>query len=194
LISSARILLKQKSLRSASGAPRAQEWKRNPIPGCPAIDTWAFMGHNYFNMNGPNQVELAYFAGLIDGEGSLGIYYNHNYFSLRLQIAMTNEEVLRWVEKHFGGKVNFRVAPSHLDREDRYYWACGDRYKLAWLLPLIQPFLIVKKAQATLMIDFCALELTHDEQLKYVNCMAQLNRRGRGSNLVRAAHRKLLDI
>ena len=75
-----------------------------------------------------NDANLAYIAGLFDGEGSVhfkrGI--EHNVLVIRMEIAMTDEHVVRWVHDVLGvGAVGPRkVRPG---RKKQWRWRCSHR-------------------------------------------------------------------
>lgn len=115
--------------------------------------------------------QLAYLAGLIDGEGcfhisdkvikprkSRGLRSNkrgwnkRTNFSTTISVSNTNLEVLNWLKDTFGGNVYIAKKPGKPN------WAL----KAAWHMPGTQsreiiaaifPFLIVKKNQAILMLE-----------------------------------------
>ena len=82
--------------------------------------------------------DKAYIAGLFDGEGS--IYYKrlkqtrhnrpgkpvHNVWSIKMEIAMTDQSVLIWLHEVLGvGTVNPRkVKPGY---KKQWRWRCGHR-------------------------------------------------------------------
>jgi len=94
-----------------------------------------------------SDVDLAYIAGLFDGEGS--VYYKklkqtrhsrpgkpvHNVWSIRMEIAMTDYSVLVWLTEILGcGKLNSRkVKPG---RKKQWRWRCShrDAFHVACLL------------------------------------------------------------
>ena len=98
----------------------------------------------YMTMNDSN---LAYIAGLFDGEGS--VYYKklkqkrhnrpgkpvHNVWSIRMEIAMTDYSVLVWLTEVLGcGKLNPRkVKPG---KKKQWRWRCThrDAFHVACLL------------------------------------------------------------
>lgn len=92
----------------------------------------------------------AYFAGLFDGEGSLGMYSN----GPRLSISNTHRGVLDEVNEVLGfGRVWAvqNVAPDrHLQC---FQYDCGAR-GMRLLLPRLQPFLRVKAERATLFLEY----------------------------------------
>jgi len=107
--------------------------------------------------------DLAYIAGLFDGEGS--VYYKklkqkrhnrpgkpvHNVWSIRMEIAMTDYSVLVWLTEILGcGKLNSRkVKPG---RKKQWRWRCShrDAFHVACLL---FPYAHVKLAGIQKIID-----------------------------------------
>jgi hypothetical protein len=63
------------------------------------------------------ETELAYLAGIIDGEGCFTLHRekNSHRFASQLQIGNTDLRLLEWVKTRFGGSVNFerRNNPRH---------------------------------------------------------------------------------
>lgn len=104
------------------------------------------------------QTQLAYLAGILDGEGSIYIQSRNrnnsiNYFP-RFQIVNTNKELLDWVKEIFGGIV-YEKPRKHLNPNWRmqYEWF-STREQIDQILPLIIPFLIIKKKHAEVMLEF----------------------------------------
>lgn len=104
-------------------------------------------------------LNLAYAAGLFDGEGSVFIARgrtNRNksglYFSLRIEFGNTNEQAVRWMQCYFGGSVYERYADIDTRRT---LWAWHLRgQKALGFLKVIVPYLRIKKSQAELAIEF----------------------------------------
>ena len=102
--------------------------------------------------------ELGYLAGMIDGEGSIYIQrrlvHGHWSYHPRFQITNTNRPVMEWIHQTFGGLI-YDKPRKHINLK----W----KMQIEWfttvglmdtLLPLIYPFLIIKKPQATIMMKF----------------------------------------
>lgn len=100
-----------------------------------------------------------YFAGLIDGEGSINITQYKTQFKKNIRwrpsikITMTDREPL----EIFGKKFGFRVYEyKNKTKGGRKIYSCD----AAWhgcqrILEVIEPYLIVKKELACLVLDFC---------------------------------------
>lgn len=102
--------------------------------------------------------KIIYLAGILDGEGSIQIEIqskNHvrktNYYSIRLLVINTDKFLMDWLESNFGGKVTARkLIPN---RRQCYKWnICS--FKAAEILQECLPFMIVKKREAQVLIDF----------------------------------------
>ena len=102
--------------------------------------------------------QIAYLAGIIDGEGTIYIQKipKKNFFDYfpRVQIVNTNKELMYWIRDTFGGIVSSRDR-SNENRNWRvqHTWYTT-RQILDIILPLLVPYLIIKKKHAEIMIEF----------------------------------------
>ncbi len=101
------------------------------------------------------QTDVAYLAGLIDGEGSIYIYRRKAPkgkfgYILNLAIGMCDSEVIHWIQDTFGGHVqdNIRTAGRN-----QFRWTVSSE-AVAKILRMVSPFLRVKKRQAALAFKF----------------------------------------
>ena len=114
-----------------------------------------------------NPTQIAYFAGLIDGEGSIGIsnngkstiYPDKKYKRVSVRVAMVGaKEVLEEGQKRWGGYVVKRkrhnINPNWSDFNE-WILQHGDAEKL---LKAIKPFLKIKKRQAEICIRYRLLQ------------------------------------
>ena len=100
------------------------------------------------------ETDVAYLAGLFDGEGS--VYYKqlkqkrhnrpgkpiHNVWSIRMEIAMTDESIIRWVHEFTGcGSSGERKVPK--GRKKQWRWRCSHR-DAYYVARLIWPYVHVK--------------------------------------------------
>jgi len=104
-------------------------------------------------------LNLAYAAGLFDGEGSIFIgkvktSRNKSGLLFRLHIEMcnTNEPAVRWMQLYFGGSVYERYADSDA-RRTLWSWQLRGKKALEFL-KIISLYLRIKKLQAELAIEF----------------------------------------
>lgn len=106
---------------------------------------------------------LAYIAGLIDGEGYVGIVKRspgknkmHNpKYTTRVAISMTRKEPLEFVRKFFGvNKTKFRIKYKHrplLNHKDCYCLDVENEDALR-ICKCVLPFLLIKNKQAKIVI------------------------------------------
>lgn len=105
-------------------------------------------------------LEAAYAAGLFDGEGHIGITVTKNgrgekYHRLQVNVTNTNITVIHWLFERFGGCIhNPRYFTSENWRE-AHRWTIADG-KASSFLQTVLPYLIIKKSQAELAIEFQA--------------------------------------
>ena len=82
---------------------------------------------------------LAYLAGLIDGEGYLKI---EKWGTIRLIIGMCSKKTIYWIKNNFGGSVHIQKTAKG---KNFYVWRLNQGKDLFYLLLLVLPFLVNKK-------------------------------------------------
>lgn len=97
------------------------------------------------------QTKLAWLAGLIDGEGCIGVYATNNGRSLAWQfsITMRDEGPIREVAKiasHLG--IEAPIKQRAYKNGTLYKWGVYNRKALKTLFDAILPFLVLKRPQA----------------------------------------------
>jgi hypothetical protein len=96
--------------------------------------------------------DVAYVAGLIDGEGCVYIAKVGGRHQLRLQIVLAKRAslVLRWLANKMGGRL-FDVGRSNPQWDDEVLWKVNGA-QAALVLGQVLPFLRIKQRQAELGI------------------------------------------
>lgn len=107
--------------------------------------------------------DLAYIAGVIDSDGSIIINksyskkgYKKGYkLSLRLAVGSTSEKIIDWLKQMVGGcsYIDTRLPP----RKTYYWWRIHSR-QASNLLEAILPFLVIKRKESQLAIEFQGLK------------------------------------
>ena len=149
-------------------------------------------------------VDLAYAAGIIDGEGTIGITELRPVDRLRdngtrvrrsfqhriyVAVSMTDPRIPEWMKGEFGGNLQF--VPSRSDKhKPSYRWSMSSK-GAADFCELVAPFLRLKKTQAILAVEFYKERLSGnfsgssgvpDDEVaarrEYVEKIHQLNKRG----------------
>lgn len=95
-----------------------------------------------------------YVAGFMDGEGMISAKLRNRRGRTEIQLAVsifnTNVEALEAIQSSFGGRIRQRENPRRLI----YNLNWDRKSELARLLRAIAPFLIVKRRQATALLEF----------------------------------------
>lgn len=100
-------------------------------------------------------VKMAYMAGLIDGEGHIGIKSDstkkqyRTYYYERISIANTCKEVVDMFSGEFGGYV-YLHKPSKLSDNSYWTWEVTNT-KARIAISKLMPYLVVKKHEAEMV-------------------------------------------
>lgn len=134
-------------------------------------------------------VDAAWAAGFIDGEGSLAISVTSNgTFNIYVVAGNTDPRPLLKLKELFGGRVVNRTSRI-ANHRDHYVWTLTGKHNLLAFLDAVEPYLVVKGEQAVLLKEACQLlrgrgkKISTDEmRLRIVASekMHGLNRRGVG--------------
>ena len=90
--------------------------------------------------------DLAYCAGLFDGEGCVTLSKDGDTnYRLRLKITSTDYAVLTWLQEHFGGSINLSRKESEYNKE-AWDWICRTEDQVVFLFGIL-PYTIIKRAQ-----------------------------------------------
>ncbi len=103
--------------------------------------------------------ELAYLAGLIDGEGTISIgycYRNHKsgrkrYHKAIMSISNTDYRLIEWIKNLFGGYVGVKKYEGKTYKTI-YRWSI-DGTNIDNILKSVSPYLIIKREQAFLVLE-----------------------------------------
>lgn len=110
--------------------------------------------------------EIAYMAGIIDGEGTLSITGREAlskrgtpYWNYDLEVTVTNTSVklMKWLVAKFGGETMPRGKPLKKTHKQCYRWRLRDNAARIVFLRAVQPFLVIKRRQAELLLDYLSL-------------------------------------
>jgi predicted transcriptional regulator len=114
-----------------------------------------------------------YLAGLLDGEGYFGLMKrggtNHGYqrksYQPAIKMAFTDKdaEILYFLKDKYGGYINKSKAKGN--KKSSTQWEIKGKIHLKNFLPSIIPYLILKKKQAELLLEFCEMGYIHPAKL-----------------------------
>jgi hypothetical protein len=102
--------------------------------------------------------QIAYFAGLFDGEGCIAARLEKNYCRggntmarAKVTVAMTDPRPLRMLQDAFGGSLKSK-PPKESHHKTKWTWWLGSAASRDFLEQLL-PYLVVKKDEAILAIE-----------------------------------------
>jgi hypothetical protein len=133
---------------------------------------------------GMKKNSFIYVAGIIDGEGCLIVSKSDrgsydNYYG-RIHVKNTDMRLMKWLVENFGGNIHVN-KPKSKKHSIAYSWYFSGNAKSKEIFLLsIMPYLIIKREQAKVLVEFFRLseqkcpELRHKLYLK----MRDLNKRG----------------
>jgi hypothetical protein len=94
------------------------------------------------------ETELAYAAGIVDGEGSVSLIRSrlNRFPSPQVSVCSTDRELVAWFKARFGGTIAIKRKrkPHH---SDAYDWKLIDRNALRFLA-LVRPYLTIQRKVA----------------------------------------------
>lgn len=134
-----------------------QRWKKNgaPILSTPRTGgTW-----------NASPVDLAYIAGFMDGEGTIGMKREQRRsvsggysYQAYITAANTDPVVIEWLYSLFGGNIRKRpINPGFSSPNAKphlYVWAVGAKTAVA-ICELLLPYLRMKRRQAEILLEAC---------------------------------------
>lgn len=102
------------------------------------------------------KVDFAYIAGIVDGEGSIGIYnradHPNSQMYMRVTVGNTEEWLLQWLKFNFGGYISTTQHETSGNRKVSQWTVTA--LKALYFLELILPYLRIKRPQAEIAIEF----------------------------------------
>jgi len=108
------------------------------------------------------EIELAYLAGIIDGEGCISLYGrgkrcedgSWKRFTVGISVGMVDYEIPCLLRDSFGGGL-CQHPPRGISRKPQWLWSISHR-KAFKVLILLKPYLRIKAAQAEIAINCLA--------------------------------------
>jgi hypothetical protein len=145
-----------------------------------------------------SKVELAYLAGLIDGDGAIMAWIERHpekkfkfRVRLALKVTLNQKQILEWIKK----KVKFGYLKRNRNQNE---WCSQDQEKIENFLSEILPFLKVKRKQAEIALKIAKIKVKSLGDLmkkaKLADSLAKLNARSKNirKNFSNALFRQVL--
>jgi len=127
---------------------------------------------------------LAWLAGFIDGEGTIGLYKRKNNDGLEPLLSIANTcfpALLHIHDKIQGGSIQ-KKSHKGVNEFQGYSYRLHQRRKLAALLPLLLPHLVIKQQNAEILIQFLSEDLndsvTPERRDYFLRAFRVMNMRG----------------
>jgi hypothetical protein len=101
--------------------------------------------------------DKAYLAGIIDGEGCVGIGIRKSgsrrgrYLTPTLQVTNTQKELLDWLYKRYGGGIYAHRQTNQRGRKPTWLWSCAGQKALAAIRDA-RPYMLLKCEQADILL------------------------------------------
>jgi len=125
--------------------------------------------------------KLAYFAGLIDGDGTICISVAYEGTKQQvtkpyMSIGCTTPEICKWAAKHFGGS-QFQYERPDPKHKDVYHWKIASNEALTEIVSQIRPYLLIKRPQADILLEHLALgrKACPEERLRLAKAIQHAN-------------------
>lgn len=139
----------------------------------------------------PTREDWIYLAGILDGEGSIGVYTRHNMDKssrVLVQVGNTDARLIMWLKSTFGGNVAYcDMVKKYPKRQPMWYWKTGAKSAQVVLENVIE-HLKLKKEQAALALESRLLvgsvgrrvsDEVYEQQTQIKNKIYMLNAVGR---------------
>jgi hypothetical protein len=127
------------------------------------------------------ETDYAYLAGLIDGEGHIGVYGTRSPI---VEIAMTDRGVIEWLKDTFGGSIYTPTVPK---ANARQYWKWNSSSTaMMTILRLTIPYMKTKRRHAEIFVELMEIRSVRlgnkknrpEDQEALCQELSQLNHRG----------------
>jgi hypothetical protein len=105
-------------------------------------------------LNAIPPIDLAYAAGIIDGEGCISICQRANRLTYRATVVvqMCDPQAIEFLHKTFGGSLNFQRVQRQPNHRPCHAWGVAAK-EASYVCRLLLPFLRVKRQQALNVIE-----------------------------------------
>jgi murein DD-endopeptidase MepM/ murein hydrolase activator NlpD len=138
------------------------------------------------------EIDKRYIAGFIDGEGYISVVRHkdvrvkkgHTLYPI-FRITNSNKEALEKINEFIKGDIRTNGNDKNYNHKQVYRIEVIDQKKIRDILNKIIPYLIIRKKQAELLLNFCNKRIKAksknytDDDFKLVPLFSKLNKRGR---------------
>lgn len=106
--------------------------------------------------------KLAYFAGLLDGEGNIQVQKLKTQYTARITIANTDKEMIDWLKNNFEG-YTYVQKRGHRNPKWKtcYFWIRIISGKAEQFIKDLIPYSITKKERLNMLLEFLSTKSTN---------------------------------
>lgn len=130
-----------------------------------------------------DKAKYMYLAGIIDGEGCITVGAGQretcvNYNPI-LAVQNTSKALIDWLQSKFGGQVYLSKKQTKKNKP-AWTWRFTKKKDIELILLAVLPYLIVKREQAKILLNFVRLERAAPTELRVqaYEQLRKLNTRG----------------
>ncbi len=99
------------------------------------------------------EIEMAYMAGILDGDGSFSVLKGHNSYHPCIQLSNAFKGMSEYLFNKFNGSKRIK-KPQKPHHKPLYVWSVRGLESAKNVLNKVIPFLVLKKERAKFMMDF----------------------------------------
>ena len=101
-----------------------------------------------------NKLLDAYFAGLIDGEGTIAVYtFSTGIIRPVIKVDMTCKKTILALHAHFGGYMGVKKIENIPNRKPQWHWEVTFKKSIE-VCKKIRPYLITKSENADIVLSY----------------------------------------
>lgn len=106
------------------------------------------------------ETEAAYLAAIIDGEGTMGLYKDKRQLRPHASLSVTNTSwsLIEWLATKIEGTTS-KYSQRRPNDKDRWQFVVTGKASILRVLQLTMPYLVIKRRQAELLIEFLRFPL-----------------------------------
>lgn len=97
-----------------------------------------------------SDTQLAYLAGILDGEGYIGLVAQGNIMRPKVVVKMSTAPVIEWLHTVFGASVWETKTPYGINQN----WEMNKVAEIEELLEAVLPYMILKREHVELLLAF----------------------------------------
>lgn len=105
--------------------------------------------------------QLGWLAGMLDGEGSIGLVKHKGYATPRVRITSTHPGVIDIMLKMTDIGTYYKDSRNNPKHKARHVWHVAAVSEVYELLFTLLPYLLIKSPQAKLMLEYCKNRITN---------------------------------